>query len=290
MSIEKYRTFVTAAHCGTFGDAAEDLYITTSAVSKHIAALENKLGIVLFDRLHQGVRLTKEGEARLPFAKRIVEAYDEMNALSVTPAELKLQIVTIPTQKRFGLTQILAEFKTLRPDIVLEISECHGLPLAKAIINKECELGFIGSQYLNPSKLQWITIVSGKVGAVLPLGHPLASCESISLTQLSKDEFIFLVPETGMYQVYLDFCKRHGFTPKVKAIASREDSLLYYVANSMGVALSIREMIDVYKNDDVVFMPLKEELYSSGVLARAKHRPLSPAASSFWNFIKGKFK
>ncbi|MDA8442378.1 MAG: LysR family transcriptional regulator [Peptococcaceae bacterium] len=291
MSIDKYKTFVVAARYGTFHDAADELYITASAVSKHIAALEKELGIVLFERLPQGVRLTKAGEARLPLAKRIVEAHDELKAMKVTSPDLRLQLYSIPTQKRFGLSQILAEFRTLRPEIVIEISERHGLALAKAILDGECELGFAGSQYLNPGLLQWITITKGKVGAVLPLCHPLASCESISLKCLSGDDFVFLIPETGMYQVYVEFCKRNGFIPKVKTFASREDTLIYYVANNMGVSLSQKEMVDIYKNDDdIVFVPLDEELCSSSVLVRARHRNLSPAGSIFWNFIKKKFE
>ena len=59
VGMEKYRTFLAAAGEQSFSAAAEKLFLTPSAVSKHIAALEEELGVPLFIRTSAGVRLTE---------------------------------------------------------------------------------------------------------------------------------------------------------------------------------------------------------------------------------------
>src|SRR5512147_2541568 len=57
--------FEAAGRLGSFQDAAAVLHVTPSAVSRQIKSLEDELGVLLFHRLHRGVRLTDEGRAYL---------------------------------------------------------------------------------------------------------------------------------------------------------------------------------------------------------------------------------
>ena len=63
MDIKLLKTFVTVANHSSFTDAAKELYIAQSAVSKHITQLEKELGVQLFLRDTRMVRLTAAGEA-----------------------------------------------------------------------------------------------------------------------------------------------------------------------------------------------------------------------------------
>lgn len=69
----KLETFIKVAECGSFTKAAEDLYITPTAVMKQINALEKDLSVTLFDRSNHGLRITKSGEAFLQDARYILE-------------------------------------------------------------------------------------------------------------------------------------------------------------------------------------------------------------------------
>ena len=69
----KLETFIKVAECGSFTKAAEDLYITPTAVMKQINALEKDLSVTLFNRSNHGLRITKSGEAFLQDARYILE-------------------------------------------------------------------------------------------------------------------------------------------------------------------------------------------------------------------------
>lgn len=285
MSFDRYRTFLTAARCPTFFDAAEELYITPATVSKHIAALERELGVVLFERRPHGVALTREGEEKLVLVRRLVEAYDALTAVKSETSEQELTVFASPPPSRFGLGKIMEGFAASGSGIQLTVQEKRGV--SGAILNGECELGFTtGSGRLTPQQLRYIRIQCAHLGAVLPRDHPLAERDRISLSELSSERFVFPNPEIGTLPEYVDFCRQCGFDPEVSCYGYRDDSILFYVSCGKGVALSTREMFELFNYDRTVFVPLEENFCVNGYLARSRNRVLSGPAQTFWNYIK----
>ena len=76
----KLLAFATLARCGSFTQTARELYLTQSAVSHAIKALEDELGSRLFDRLGRQAQLTPAGQRLLGYADRIL---DEMQRARV---------------------------------------------------------------------------------------------------------------------------------------------------------------------------------------------------------------
>lgn len=69
MDSELLKTFLEVSHTKHFGKAAENLYLTQAAVSTRIRQLESQLGVQLFTRLRNNIRLTPAGEKLRPLAK-----------------------------------------------------------------------------------------------------------------------------------------------------------------------------------------------------------------------------
>ena len=78
MDLKQLQYFVACAQTGSFSDAAKILYSTQPSVSKVIKALEDTLGMQLFERLPRGIRLTVQGQKVYHYACRIT---NEMNTL-----------------------------------------------------------------------------------------------------------------------------------------------------------------------------------------------------------------
>ena len=89
----KLLAFVTLARCGSFTQTARELFLTQSAVSHAIRALENELETRLFDRLGRRVRLTTSGEQLLEYATKILT---EMQNARAQLAGLKAQASRSP--------------------------------------------------------------------------------------------------------------------------------------------------------------------------------------------------
>ena len=69
MEIQYVREFLSLAETGSFFETAEQLFVTTSSLSRHIKALESEMGVTLFDRTTRKVTLNRYGKLFLPFAK-----------------------------------------------------------------------------------------------------------------------------------------------------------------------------------------------------------------------------
>ncbi|MGM9607050.1 MAG: LysR family transcriptional regulator [Oscillospiraceae bacterium] len=284
MSFDRYRTFLTAARCRTFFEAAEELYITPATVSKHIAALERELDTVLFERRPHGVALTAAGEEKLPLVQKLVESYDALVGTPAPAGDRELTVFVSPPPSRFGLERILRGFAASGTDVRLQLQEKKGV--TAAVLQGECELGFTGGGRLDPRQMQYIRIQRARLGAVLPADHPLAGRDSISLHELSGDRFVLPNPELGSLPEYVEHCRRCGFEPEVSCYGYRDDSILFYVSCGKGVALLTREMFDLFNYDRTVFVPLQEACYVDGYLARSRGHVLSSAAQTFWNYVK----
>jgi len=121
-SLKTLAIFQSAARTLNFSRSAEELNITQSAISKHIKALEQRLGTPLFSRKAKGLELTYAGEQ---YFKRIVQALtliDEANAL-VTPSDIReaITVAVSPSFAQYILIPNLPQFYAKHPNIRLNI-------------------------------------------------------------------------------------------------------------------------------------------------------------------------
>ena len=82
MDLKQLQYLVTCAQAGSFSDAAKILYSTQSSVSKVIKALEDNLGMQLFERLPRGIRLTVQGQKVYHYACRITSEIDVLENMA----------------------------------------------------------------------------------------------------------------------------------------------------------------------------------------------------------------
>ena len=127
-SLNALRVFEVAARKRSFKDAAEELHVTQSAVSRQIQSLEDQLGLQLFRRMNRAVALTPDGEALLP---TLSESFDNIakTLQSLKPANRRaerLVIAVSPGVAEMWLGKRLAEFCQTHPHIEPEITVAVG--------------------------------------------------------------------------------------------------------------------------------------------------------------------
>jgi DNA-binding transcriptional LysR family regulator len=289
MDIETIRTFVVAANSRTYNDAAEKLFITASTVSKHIQHLECECNIVLFERTPHGVSLTECGREALPYAEQLLRQYSQILAIADKVGGNALRIATLPFYVSFGFSELMSEFIAGHPDIKLIVDDCHGSEIVNRLVDRSYELAFSGLLYLDATRVEFIRIQSNEVVAVLPKTHPLANSERIELAELRDDLFQILQPVSGVHKVIVDFCKAHGFEPKLGYGATREDSILSLVEKGIGVSLLSKAYVESHSRQTITAVPLAEKLFLNYGIVRLRNRRLSAPARILWKFIADKF-
>lgn len=121
--ISALRSFVVAARCLSFTQAAAELNVTQGAVSHQVKGLEELLGVKLFHREHQSLRLTESGQAYLPFVR---EAIDRLKAgADHLSARERSGVLTVSVSPNFAskwLVNRMGAFNRSHSDIDLRIT------------------------------------------------------------------------------------------------------------------------------------------------------------------------
>ena len=117
------QAFECAARHGSFTQAAHELNLTQSAVSRQIKDLEEQLGVLLFERVRQRINLTEAGEAYLKSVRAALEIMEAatMEALAFQSGGGVLNIATLPTFGTRWLAPRLGRFRALHPDLRVEL-------------------------------------------------------------------------------------------------------------------------------------------------------------------------
>ncbi|KRD49923.1 MULTISPECIES: LysR family transcriptional regulator [Sinorhizobium/Ensifer group] len=118
------QAFECAARHGSFTQAAAELNLTQSAVSRQIKDLENQLGVLLFERVRQRVILSDAGQKFLPEVRRLLNQTEELmvRAMASARADSTLSIASLPTFGSRWLVPRLPDFLKRHPDTVLNIA------------------------------------------------------------------------------------------------------------------------------------------------------------------------
>lgn len=126
-TLSELNAFVVSSRHLSFSKAAKDLFVTQSAISRHIAELESYLGHPLFIRSRHGLVLTRIGENYLEFVRPALQALESATTQVMSTAKHThlLNLLVAPTFAANWLLCRLEAFKSLNPDISVNFVRYH---------------------------------------------------------------------------------------------------------------------------------------------------------------------
>lgn len=196
-TLRQLQFFVAAAEAGSVSGAARALAISQSSVTEAVRALEDDLGVILFERQARGLLLTHRGSAFLRHARTILSDVAQARvAFREDAEELRGRLSLGVTQLVAGyvLSDILQRFRRAFPRIDLNVIEDTGEYLQHLLIGGELDVAvLLTSSVRDRMALQVETLVVSPYRLWLPLGHPLAQQESIALEELAGTPLIQLM-------------------------------------------------------------------------------------------------
>jgi DNA-binding transcriptional LysR family regulator len=238
MEIYHLRTFVTVAKLGHITRAADTLHVTQPAVTGHIKALEQELGIALFDRAHGRITLTKAGELLLPEVEKTLSVF---NATLAKAKEIKGEItgrvligtVGDPDFLRLGsfLNGLLAALPLLQ---IKTKSTLAGIIL-DGISTGEFSAGFhIGS--VSSRDVAVLPLRGVRYRIVAPPGHAekFASC---GWKEVAAMPWIGAPEKSHIHQLMVGMFGRQGLQPNILMEADELTSPHSLVRSGLGLAL-----------------------------------------------------
>lgn len=206
MNIDIIREFVLLSKYLNFTTTAKQCYISQSALSKHMSALENKLGLELLVRSRGGsVGLTQTGKEFAEESEKLMLLYDEIMAKMADRRRLStasLKIGYLEHASRPFLLDAIEVFSRKCPDTAVALVRLDGIEAAEALMHNEADLTI--SLTFDDINVEWydqFEIFDDCYGLVVNEEHELASLQQITLNELNDSDLVLALPDRDLHRI-----------------------------------------------------------------------------------------
>lgn len=282
--MNRYIALQKVVELGSFTRAAEALGYTQPAMSQMITSLERELSIKLLYRSRQGIHLTIEGERLFPSVQNTVSQYQAMQEIAKEIRGLDagtIRIGTLSSVSCHWLPQLILAFQEEHPNVAFILHQGDNNSIPEWLRTGEIDFGFVNLDVL-PNLADTRFIKEGEYRAVLPLHHPLANADYVTLEELAQEKF--LVIEEGSLSKPLEAFKQAGLEPEVRLCVHDDYSILSMVEMGLGVSI-LPELVLKKTNYQVAIRPLRPVVTRKmGLIAKSKNT-LPLASKRFIDFL-----
>lgn len=247
MDTNTLSAFIAVAEKHSFSLAAQQLFITQSAVSKRVALLEGQLNQKLFDRIGRKVTLTEAGRELLPKAKTIVNVIKDAgramgNLSGVVKGPLSLAASHHISLHR--LPPVLRRFTKEYPDVQLNLRFDESEIAYKGVLHGDLELALITLAPQPDPAIHSKSIWVDQLKYVVAKDHPLASQTSVSLEELTHYPAILPGATTFTQQIVAEQFQKKSLNLNVAISTNYLDTIRMMVSIGLGWSLLPETMID----------------------------------------------
>lgn len=286
MDLNRLRTFVTVAREGNLTRASEVLCLSQPTVSGQIKALEDELGLRLFDRISRGMALTQAGRVLLEEAEQTISAARQIVTRAQTLREgvvgkFRIGTITEPAMLRLG--QTLCRLTSQHPDLRLSLLQGISGDVIDWVIEGRIDAGYVIGTPEN-SRVGAIEVAPVTLRVVAPaaLADKIARLDWPGIAELP---WISTPAKCSFSRLATRMFSRHGVRPQTVIEADQEHTLCGLVASGMGLTL-LREDVAINAQaagDVVLWKPGVEVSHLYFVFAR--DRESSPALQAILSAV-----
>jgi DNA-binding transcriptional LysR family regulator len=260
MELRHIRSFVAVAEELHFGRAAARVHIVQPALSRQIRALEQEMGLRLFERDRRRVALTPAGAVLLDEARLLLEhvARAVETARRADRGEVgSLRIGYVPAMVTTGLPEIVRRFRKRFPGVDVRLQEMNPAMQVEALLGERVDVGFVRGPIHEPA-LAAETVLEEPLVAALPSGHRLGRHKRLGLAMLAGEPFVLQARSRGpgSHDQILAVCRSAGFSPRVVQEGSQAE-VASLVASGAGVAI-VPASLRMVRRAGVLYRPLHE--------------------------------
>lgn len=286
------QAFVAIAELGSFGAAANCLYLSQTALSRRLKKLEEWLGVELVTRTTRAVSLTQEGSDFLPKARRVV--YDLAASLEDLrsgdgSASGNVKMGCLPTLAALLLPSLLREYALEHPKVRVQVFDRSATEIREALVRSELDFAITTAGVLHPS-LDTEKMFSEAMVAVCPASHPLARRRSVDWHELVGVPLISIGMLSGNRMLIDAFVQRQQLQLTWIYQVEHLATAVLLVSGGTGIAILPKAAVQARTDDTIKAVllqrpPLKREI----VLVKRK-TPLSPAARPLYELTREALK
>jgi DNA-binding transcriptional LysR family regulator len=245
MELRQLEHFIAVASEMNFSRAAHRVHVVQSALSTSVAKLEKELGVELFDRTKQQIRMTPAGELFREHARRVIHtARLAKDSMSDYRGELSgtVELGSLIAFGALDVPRVLGEFHRTYPLVRIRLrqSQTGSMTYLSAIADGSLDLALVSAPDRFPARVEMRLLSEEPMVYVCRADHHLAQRAHVAISDLANEDLIGFPAEFGLRRLMEDAFKAAG-------VASRT---LYEVAANYSIAADL-----VRHGLGTIFMP-----------------------------------
>jgi DNA-binding transcriptional LysR family regulator len=228
----------------SFSEAADELFITQSSISKHIQTIEEILNLELIDR--RRMRLTPAGDRFYVCAKQIVKQYDSMLQIMQDYRKdynLQVRIVAIPALALSIISKLMSNFWKEHPDVNYQLTEMEMSRAMAAFHHAKADIAIVRTNMLD--KCQNYNIIPLKEDEVVVLcspSHRFATYDEVPLKDVIGEHTVFHNYALAEIKLLLKKYDASLKLLKPSVLSTSTPNLYQYVYNGVGISIVTHEL------------------------------------------------
>jgi DNA-binding transcriptional LysR family regulator len=245
MDLAQLEAVVAIDDHGSFSAAAGSLELTQPALSRRVATLEAELGLLVFERVGRGVRLTDAGRAVLASARRMLHERRQLLAAVHDVAGIgvgRLDVAGLPSMVATHLVDVIGAFRSRHPGIEVTVTGATDTAELEALVSSaRCDLGIADLPVRRPG-LCTVSLGPQDLMAVFPPGSVVPEAGADGVPVVSEAELrswpLVVLPASTSSRALLDeVFAGSPAGPRVSVTSDLRDVLVPLVLRGAGAAL-----------------------------------------------------
>ncbi|WP_312113746.1 LysR family transcriptional regulator [Brevibacillus reuszeri] len=260
MELRQLEYFMVLSRELHFTKAADRLGITQPTLSHQIKALEDEIGMPLFDRLGKKIAITEAGFILAEQCKTIFSALDyakdQINELQQVRGG-SISIAALPGELTDLVSTLLFDFHKNYPDVKVRIISSD--EITELILLNEIDFGVTIATADNTAgdeRIRSIPLYEDEFFLVVSHDHPLATREDVRFSELTSLPLI-LFPESHQCRKLLNqtcVSIQSDLHPKIET--SSIDTLFEFVKSGLGLTVVSKTLLDLHMYNDLISIPI----------------------------------
>ena len=286
INFQQLQYFLALADELHFWRTSEKMFITQSALSRHIRTIEQQLNVQLFERNNRNVKLTKAGEFLRDEFRQLLGDFESLtrHARLIAAGEIGILRIGHPSSITFSLLpDLISALRDKHPNLTAQMIELPGTDFDTSLLSYNIDIGL----NREPNKTKGLTakqILTENFALVVPAAHPLAKKETIDLME-AKDERFILPFSTGRSEHALrirSLFEEAGFTPQVYFESDDGGTILGLVTRGLGISVLPFSYFH-HSREEVRFIKLQA---TTGIYALWRSNDQNAGLKNFLNVLE----
>jgi DNA-binding transcriptional LysR family regulator len=281
--------FHKVAEHKSLSKAAEELFISQPAVTKHIKELEKKVSMGLIQRKKGKFALTDAGKILFRHTQKISSNLMEIENAFGNLKKVHQGILKIGTTESYSkclMPKLLSGFQTGFPSIKISLDGRNSDEIKKGILAYKNDLGLIWAEDTS-SKFESVPFIREELALIVSPNHPLSQRKVVSLKELVGYPFIIREKGSATRKIVLQAFRNLDIYPSLLIEVDSAEFTKEWVSQGKGISIIVKRIVEEEERRGIIkAIPLLEKLYLPVSILYLKEERDNPAIKAFVNYVK----